>query len=492
MILEILISLLAVAGFGFGLWATRLVSAAQKAMQDTMSGVSAMLDSDLDDDAKEVAARRAGLGLIAGAFRIFVSFAVALGAAAVPILGADLLGIAASADVFALMLRLDYIVIVSVVAIVVGEVIRRRRKSGTSDTASDNQYSSGDQSVHIFAFSSPSVLKGASWIEDRFIGKPDQTASDTPIFITSLARGGTTAFLNAMHNIPDVATHLYRDMPFLTSPTLWNRLAGGEKRAVERHERAHGDGLEIDLDTPEAFEEVIWKMYWPEKYRDGIDLWRSEDDRKPDAERFLGHHMDKLVQARQRQGRSEARRYCSKNNANIGRIPYLRAAFPEGKIVVVVRRPETHAASLFRQHHNFLKRHQEDAFVQRYMRDIGHFEFGQLHKPILFPGFAPDTYDPVSEDYWLNYWIKAFAHVLHHKDDCVFVLQDDLRTNAQDTMQRTCVEVGLDPKSAQFEGFFHSRPDETNTDVYSPGLLAEAEQIYKELQFVASSAPEHA
>ena len=286
MILEILISLLAVAGFGFGLWATRLVSAAQKAMQDTMAGVSAMLDSDLDDDAKEVAARRAGFGLIAGAFRIFVSFAVALGAAAVPILGADLLGIAASADVFALMLRLDYIVIVSVVAIVVGEVIRRRRKSGTSDTASDNQYSSGDQSVHIFAFSSPSVLKGASWIEDRFIGKPDQTASDTPIFITSLARGGTTAFLNAMHNIPDVATHLYRDMPFLTSPTLWNRLAGGEKRAVERHERAHGDGLEIDLDTPEAFEEVIWKMYWPEKYRDGIDLWRSEDARKPDAARF--------------------------------------------------------------------------------------------------------------------------------------------------------------------------------------------------------------
>ncbi|MEO0491470.1 MAG: hypothetical protein AAFZ49_18250, partial [Cyanobacteria bacterium J06659_2] len=70
--------------------------------------------------------------------------------------------------------------------------------------------------------------------------------------------------------------------------------------------------------------------------------------------------------------------------------------------------------------------------------------------------------------------------------------QDDLRTNAQDTMQRICLEVGLDPKDAQFEGFFHNRPDVTNTDVYSPGLLAEAEQIYKELQFVASSTPEHA
>ena len=470
MILEILISLVAVAGFGLGLWATGLVRTSQKALQDTMAGVSALLDSDLDDDAKEVAVRRAGLGLIISAFRIFLSLALALIVAAVPIFAAGLLGVAASSDVFALMLRMDYIVIVSISAIAVGELIRRRRKSPTSKKNTRNQYSTGDQTVHIFAFSSPSVLKGASWIEDRIIGKTDQQASNNPIFITSLARGGTTAFLNAMHSIPDVATHLYRDMPFLTSPMIWDRFAGGEKRIVERHERAHGDGLEIDLDTPEAFEEVIWKMYWPQKYHRGIDLWRAEEDRLPDAERFLRRHIDKVLRARRSQGRSDAQRYCSKNNANIGRIAFLRAAFPEGKIIIVVRQPSSHAASLLRQHKNFLRQHDQEAFVQRYMRDIGHFEFGRLHKPLLFPGFAPDMYDPMSEDYWLNYWLNAFEHVLQHKNECVLVLQDDLRAKPQETMQSVCGDVGINPKNARFERFFHSRPELINNDGFASDL----------------------
>lgn len=482
MILQILISLFAVAGFGLGIWATGLLGTSQRALKDTMAGVSAMVDSDLDDDAKEIAVRRAGLGLIVSAFRIFLSFAVALTAAALPIFAGDLLGIASRNDVFALMLRLDYIVIVSVVAILIGEIVRRRMGRKASDKAAQGQYSIGDQSVHIIAFSSPAVLKGASWIEDRVIGSPTVSASDRPIFITSLARGGTTAFLNAMHELPQVATHLYRDMPFLTAPTLWNRLAGGAKRAVDRHERAHGDGLEIDLDTPEAFEEIIWKMYWPQKYHGGIDLWRPEHDRMPKAEHFLRHHIDKVVQARRGQGRPEAQRYCSKNNANIGRIPFLRASFPEGKIIIVVRQPTSHAASLLRQHKNFLKLHAEDAFVQRYMRDIGHFEFGRLHKPILFPGFVPDMYDAMSGDYWLNYWIKAFEHVLQFKTMCSLVFQDDLRASPQDTMRRICEGVDIDSKAEKFSGFFHDHPDRIVSEGFSPELLREAEQIYAELK----------
>ena len=67
----------------------------------------------------------------------------------------------------------------------------------------------------------------------------------------------------------------------MNAPVLWHRLSGGSRRQVERHQRAHGDGLEIDLDTPEAFEEVVWKMGWPDKYRDGgITPWTA-DDRRP-------------------------------------------------------------------------------------------------------------------------------------------------------------------------------------------------------------------
>jgi hypothetical protein len=236
-------------------------------------------------------------------------------------------------------------------------------------------------------------------------------------------------------------------MPCLTAPILWNRLAGGTMRRVERHERAHGDGLEIDLDSPEAFEEVIWKLFWPEKFRGpSIALWRA-DDRKDEAEQFLRRHMDKVTRARRVQGRGDTAggaRYCSKDNTNIARIPYLLEAFPGCRIVVPVRRPESHAASLLRQHRNFLTQQAEDDFVRRYMRDIGHFEFGLIHKPIRFPGFDADRHDPETGDYWLHYWIHACREVLEHRADCILVSQDGLRSSPQETMTTLCDALDLE------------------------------------------------
>jgi len=305
-----------------------------------------------------VAVRRAGLALIVASFNLLWRFAVALAAAAVPILLADALGLASREAVLALMLRVDYIVIVSIAAVALTELIRRRRRPVPRSEPGCHAYSTADRFAHILAFSSPAVLKAASRIEDRLLSAPAQAPFAPPIFITSLARGGTTALLNALHEMPGVATHLYRDMPFVTAPRLWNRLSGGRKRQVDRRQRAHGDGLAIDLNSPEAFEEVVWKLFWPEKYRqNAIALWRSADH-KPEADRFLQRHMAKIVRARQALEDSEAvetARYCSKNNANIARLPYLLNAFPDCRIVVPLRRPEAHAASLLRQHQNFLQ-----------------------------------------------------------------------------------------------------------------------------------------
>ena len=390
MILEVAISLLAVAGFAVVLWWVRIVPVSRDALKVAMAGLGAMTDSELDDASKEVAVRRAGFGLIGAAFNIFWRFVLALAAAAAPIFLADAIGLVSRDAVFGLMLRWDYIIIVSVVAIALSEIVRRRRALAGETISKVNRYSAADRFFHMLAFSNPAVLKAASSIEDQLISWAPREPSAPPVFITSLARGGTTALLNALHDIPGIATHTYRDMPFLTAPILWNRLAGGRKRGVELHERAHGDGLEIDLDTPEAFEEVIWKMFWPEKFQGGsIGLWGVED-RKAEAEQFLAHHMAKVIRAREFPGRDAAAgmvRYCSKNNTNVARIPYLVNAFPGCRIIVPVRRPESHAASLLRQHKNFLNLQAEDEFVLRYMRDIGHFEFGLIHKPHSVPRF---------------------------------------------------------------------------------------------------------
>lgn len=504
MITDVTVSLLALAAFGVGLWACRAVPTATGAVELATDGIVSMLDSELEDRARERAVRRAGLDLVVGTLGVLWRVGVAVAVAAAPILIADLAGVASRDAVLELMLRTDYVVIVSVVGILLAVVARRLRPThptdptdptdltAARDKGDDNRYSTADRLLHAMAFASPGVLRTVSRLEDRLLTESAREPSGPPVFVTSVARAGTTALLNALHDLPGVATHTYRDMPFLTAPGLWNTIAG--RRRVETHERAHGDGLEIDLDSPEAFEEVVWRMYWPERYRGpSIPLWGA-DDRHQGAEQFLRQHMGKVVRARLAQSADDrgrpggSARYCSKNNTNIGRIPYLRDAFPGCRIVVPIRRPECHAASLLRQHHNFLELQAADDFVRRYMRDLGHFEFGLIHKPIEFPGFDPTSHDPTTGDYWLDYWIHAFRHLLEHRDDCLLVSQDDLRSSPQETMASLCTALDLDPGPADFTDYFHSNPDEHRTDVYDQDLYAEAAALHGELVALALPA----
>uniref|UniRef100_A0A2A3JSE1 Sulfotransferase family protein n=1 Tax=Alloyangia mangrovi TaxID=1779329 RepID=A0A2A3JSE1_9RHOB len=235
MIAAFVVSLLAVAGFGLGLWRSRVVPVCRTALGTAMTGITAMMDSELDDAAKEIAVRRAGFALIGAAFGIFWRFALSLALAALPVLAADLIGLVPREAVLSLMLRLDYIFVVSVAAIAGAEALRRLRGPGRHDPEAlpeINRYSTADRFFHMLAFASPVVLKSASKLEDRLMPGAMQEPSGPPIFVTSLARGGTTALLNALHEVPAIATHTYRDMPFVTAPALWNRLAGGRGRDV--------------------------------------------------------------------------------------------------------------------------------------------------------------------------------------------------------------------------------------------------------------------
>ncbi|HEY9198821.1 MAG TPA: sulfotransferase [Gammaproteobacteria bacterium] len=273
-------------------------------------------------------------------------------------------------------------------------------------------YGGVERILHRLAFAGIPAQLALADVEQRlYRSELSADGSARPVFITALPRAGTTLLLELLSRLPEFAAHTYRQMPFVLCPLIWERLSRGFRRSGRAQERAHGDGIRIDYDSPEAFEEIVWKAHWPEKYRrDRIEPWSSVD-RNPVFEDFLHQHMRSIV-ALQAAERAPVR-YISKNNANIGRIGLLTALFPDCRIVVPVRDPWNHAASMLRQHRRFLSLHAEDGFARRYMEWLGHHEFGGNLKPIDFDGWLARSAarDTGSLRFWLGYWHKAYSAI---------------------------------------------------------------------------------
>jgi hypothetical protein len=343
-----------------------------------------------------------------------------------------------------------------------------------------------DRVIHRIAFLSPAVQLTAADIEKAIFASAyrDVTIS-RPVFITSLPRAGTTVLLDAVAQLPSVCTHVYRDMPFVLAPIFWARLTGPFRQRAESRERAHADGVLVSEDSAEAFEEVLWRALWPHKYgRERIELW-SVDDCTAEALAQLLEHMRKIVALR-RPGNAVERRYASKNNANIARLPLLRRMFPDASVVVPIRHPLQHARSLLRQHRNFLALHAQEAFARRYMEDIGHYEFGKLHRPIRFPGLDAliGGRSPLTLDYWLGYWIAAFEHVREHRHVIIPISYEALCARPQAVFSNLLGHLGIavDDRSVQAgTANFHLPLERPSDDEPDGELLRRAERLHQTL-----------
>jgi len=348
------------------------------------------------------------------------------------------------------------------------------------------KYSVLDRLLHRIAFGSISLQLTAADIEkNAFANTFEGISTEKPIFITSLPRAGTTLMLEALYRLPSLATHIYRDMPFIMAPILWSRLSGAFRKRSELNERAHGDGMRVGFDSPEAFEEVLWRAFWPEKYtQTQIRLW-EKSDLKEEASTFIFDHMKKIVSLRCT-NRVNNGRYISKNNGNIARLDFIKDMFPSAKLLIPIRDPFEHAVSLLRQHNNFLKMHKSDPFVRRYMEDIGHYEFGDLHKPIAFPGLNKwiSKWDPRTINYWVAYWIAAYEFVLDRRDLAIIVSYEQTCANSRSELFKICeqLEVDVEGKLDSIAALFHPPSDAlANLNLVDPFLRENAKELHNEL-----------
>ncbi|UYG06202.1 sulfotransferase [Halomonas sp. M4R1S46] len=397
---------------------------AAHAVRTAQDAIGVIADPDLSDDVKERHVQRASLSLLKS-FVILVAIGLAAClCATLFVAGGALFGLFSLDQAMATATSWPFILWSSVGAVALWFVFSRlggrtgaANKEGAT-TREEVPYSTLDKALHNYAFSSPGLQISLSSIEDRlWRNKIAATRTGRPLLITSLPRAGTTILLELLARQKEFASTTYRNMPFTMAPLLWGRFSSMFRKAGEKAERAHGDGIAVDFDSPEAFEEMIWMAFWRERYEnDWIGLWEATD-RDAEFEAFLSRHMQKLVAST-----PDAQRYVSKNNASIARLPLLSAAFPEAQMLIPIRDPASQVASLKRQHARFSDLHARDRFAQQYMEGIGHFEFGAALRPVAFPG-APESAEGAEHvDYWLRYWIAAYEHVLHTApEEAIFI-----------------------------------------------------------------------
>ncbi|MEZ5830567.1 MAG: sulfotransferase [Dongiaceae bacterium] len=269
-------------------------------------------------------------------------------------------------------------------------------------------YNAIERALHHLALGSPAIAEMAFDLNLLLSRGAGTEGGGRHVFVSGLARAGTTIIMRRLHATRMFRSLTYRDMPFVLCPNLWERISAFSRREIEAVERAHGDRLLVDADSPEALDEVFWRVFAGEDYIAG-DYLRTHRVDDELIEKFR-QYVSCILHCRMEGG--TALRYLSKNNNNILRLPALRAAFPDSFILIPFRDPIQHANSLLIQHRKFSHLQAEDRFARSYMTWLAHHEFGLEHKPFRFEAdtnFKPSSYQANDINYWLEAWIRTYG-----------------------------------------------------------------------------------
>lgn len=275
---------------------------------------------------------------------------------------------------------------------------------------------------------------------------------DRPIYITGLARAGTTIVLDVVASHPGIATHQYRDFPPIFTPFLWNWwLAHIPLKESQPVERAHADGIMVTPESPEAMEEVLWMGFFPHLHDPARSNVLDGSTSNEKFEAFYRDHLKKIILTR------GARRYASKENYNLTRIEYLHKLFPDARFVIPIRDPAAHIASLIKEHRLFIEAHRMQPRSLSHFQRVGHFEFGADLRPINTGDNA--RVREVQELWragdeirgWARYWAMIYGFVADRLESnpslraaSMILRFEDLCAEPEATLTRLCEHCGLD------------------------------------------------
>ena len=156
-------------------------------------------------------------------------------------------------------------------------------------------YNVFDRSLHRLAFATTAIQWELEQFETQlFRNQLKAIQNENQVHLCGLPRTGSTTLLHLLMNSREFSTHNYRNMPFVLTPLLWNKLSRPFMKKNQAKLRAHNDGITINNDSDEALEEVLWKNHWPNYYQSNyIVPWEKAKD--PEFATRLSQQQKKII-----------------------------------------------------------------------------------------------------------------------------------------------------------------------------------------------------
>ncbi|MDG2284457.1 MAG: sulfotransferase, partial [Alphaproteobacteria bacterium] len=308
------------------------------------------------------------------------------------------------------------------------------------------------------------------------------------IFVSGLARSGTTLLMRCLYDSDKFCSLTYEDMPFVLAPAVWRRVRPRVHAGNTLRERAHGDGIMVDAKSPEAFEEVFWRIRCSNRYllADRLVPMTASTEEIESFRKYVDSIITSDCLLRNQQN---TRRYLSKNNNNILRMPSIADAFPRAIQLVPFRDPVQHANSLMTQHKRFLKINQDDPFTKKYMEWLGHYEFGSAHRPFRFDTKLEQMGTTTSPEYWLQMWNDVYRALINsHSHNTLFFDYDAFCVNPLPIWSSLCEKLDI-PVACGLGNIRSPNVAKASGDIHvSSTLLREVQATYQQMKDMAVKA----
>ena len=267
-----------------------------------------------------------------------------------------------------------------------------------------SNYSSSDQFLHNFFLGETDL---SNFLYERIKKYKKANKNCFKVFISGLARSGTTSLLNQLFSSNKFGSLKYSHMPFILNPRLSKIFSSfTSKVGLESKERIHKDGINISIDSPECLDEPFWIKENPNYFSEELSINRKYDlEVLENYNKFLNRHaffQDKS-------------QFIIKNNNNHLRLNQLVNFFKDDLFIILFRDPIYHSISLKNTHKKICLAQKEDPFILDYMNLIGHREFGHNQKPFNYgntQSLTQNIFDTADKDnYWLKSWINAYSWI---------------------------------------------------------------------------------